>query len=143
MFLKIRGMRDCLPESGTVPPKSGPVVTLSTHLDSSKPIRNNKRTTYCCCLVQLLQFFVQPHFNGEPLPDQTHLVVAVLGGEELLPALLYFTLVFEVDVEASLRGRSLRRQDAARSRPVRIAARYAALHLGRTSLKRYRENKFQ
>lgn len=58
-------------------------------------------------VVQLLQFVVQPHLDGEPLPDEAHLVRAVLGREEFLPPLLHLALLGEVDAQAGAARRTL------------------------------------
>lgn len=58
-------------------------------------------------VVQLLQFVVQPHLDGEPLPDEAHLVRAVLGREEFLPPLLHLALLGEVDPQPGAARRSL------------------------------------
>lgn len=58
-------------------------------------------------VVQLLQFVVQPHLDGEPLPDEAHLVRAVLGREEFLPPLLHLALLGEVDPQAGAARRTL------------------------------------
>lgn len=57
-------------------------------------------------IEQLLQLVVQPHLDGQPLPDETHLMRAVLGGEEFLPALLHLALLGKVDPQAGATGRS-------------------------------------
>lgn len=48
-------------------------------------------------IEELLQLVVQPHLDGQPLPDQGHLMRSVFGSEELLPPLLHLPLVAEVD----------------------------------------------
>lgn len=58
-------------------------------------------------VVQLLQFVVQPHLDGEPLPDEAHLVRSVLGREEFLPPLLHLALLREVDPQSGATRRSL------------------------------------
>lgn len=58
-------------------------------------------------VVQLLQFVVQPHLDGEPLPDEAHLVRAVLGREEFLPPLLHLALFGKVDPQPGAARRSL------------------------------------
>lgn len=58
-------------------------------------------------VVQLLQFVVQPHLDGEPLPDEAHLVRAVLGREEFLPPLLHLALLGEVDAQSGAARRTL------------------------------------
>lgn len=58
-------------------------------------------------VVQLLQFVVQPHLDGQPLPDEAHLVRAVLGREEFLPPLLHLALFGKVDPQPGAARRSL------------------------------------
>lgn len=105
-------------------------------------------------LVELLQLVVQPHLDGEPLPDERHLVRAVLGREELLPPLLDLHLLGEVDVQAVLGRRALRprpavhgaahgaRAEQRRGRGRAVGARQrpgdAALHVGMQLLQRLR-----
>lgn len=58
-------------------------------------------------VVQLLQFVVQPHLDGQPLPDEAHLVRSVLGREEFLPPLLHLALFRKVDPQPGAARRSL------------------------------------
>lgn len=51
-------------------------------------------------IKELLQLVVQPHLDGQPLPDQAHLVRSIFGGEEFLPPLLHLALVAEVDPQS-------------------------------------------
>lgn len=59
-------------------------------------------------IKQLLQLIVQPHFDGQPLADEAHLMWSVLGGEELLASLLHrFALLAEIDAQTGPIGRPL------------------------------------
>lgn len=68
-----------------------------SHPHSSGIVNYANKTTFTYWgIKEFLQLIVQPHFDGQSLPDQTHLVRSVFGSEEFLSSLLHFALVAEI-----------------------------------------------
>ena len=70
----INGLHQCLSQS-LIPSQKW---TFTEPRHTSQPYR----------AVQLVQPLVHPHLDAQPLPDERHLVRAVLGRQELLALLL-------------------------------------------------------